>query len=340
MDVNNACVHHFILTDDGDTHIHPLDDPRLKSSSVAAARTHQESNESQPGTHALELQEVCMNNHGHADDSALQSETKTETQDKIHTTSSPSPINGTSHKNKPARVSATNFSFRSQARTSAYDNGQPLSPISLNKHIISTVNNTMKTPTIFASIHKHELRTGENSCLSNAITPGASHVRRCEPPDITISAGVSTDALIAPAEQKHDDGRDDDIVSRFTECTDSLSSYSTTLSNFVLQSDGSLDRAIVIAANEKLKTSTALDSVKEQLPSSKEEEEPSQTLKLKSKRVASSPTKAAHVGTSKKKSKTATRGTETAKTVENKLPAKRKQASKQTTLNSWFKKNT
>jgi serine/threonine protein kinase len=42
MDVNAACDHAFILIDDGDTHMHPLDDPRLKSSSTWTKKGTQE----------------------------------------------------------------------------------------------------------------------------------------------------------------------------------------------------------------------------------------------------------------------------------------------------------
>ena len=213
----SACVHEWILQDDGDTHIHPLDDPKLQTDgsvrgTVSIPITQKVTTPSIPDipiTTALE---------------------KTFALDASPTRD----VSKTTDSTRKIATSAENFSFKkdlcdhhSRHRSSVMDHGSPprtpLLPVIITKTPIVPPPPDCHNATTFSKTTLHHVPT-------NHITP-ATELNNFSNVNVAPSDNVTSDTAIHLTTNQRrvhaNVDNDDDIMSRFSENTESVGSFST-----------------------------------------------------------------------------------------------------------------
>lgn len=268
-------------------------------------------------------------------------------------------------------VSAINFSFREQSpmRSASYnkhkDNSildmvsrKPLSPVSLNEAtgapLSSSSSNTPKPSIVSeqarpqnADAHTVEPAIDDQAWAlvatatkrgdpANAITPGASNLRLSAPLEQVVR-------LPFAASRNSDNRSDDDIRSKFTENTDSISSFSTVPAG---ELDENLELSLKIEGSDKKVTKIAGrsgSSSSKPKKSSNEAFASHATGKKTGTKNCSSATSKKRPGPARLKTnvtkKTKTGAIASPPTSNVCAATRRAGGGKQTTLNNWFKKH-
>lgn len=257
-------------------------------------------------------------------------------------------------KTRVQRVSAANYSFRPAQRrqsmtgivisnnkkkqapaspspSSAQPHRRPLSPLTGNDEDSAGAagidnENSKKRSSVEGTIS-----------MTSSITPGtSSHARRAVPPSLSSSlpdpkqqpSKVSAPVVARSEEEDRLELSDDEILSRFSENTDSISSFSSTVAEKANVGGAAASKAPVnVDENNHSQVETAAGAATKN----------KKKAKSSTKRLAAA-TKATHATKSKKR-KIATTTAKKSPSAKSKKEANGGGGGKQTTLNKWFKKN-
>lgn len=415
-----ACEHAWILQADGDTHVHPLDDPKLLSLQTDAVAplllSHNHIDGSNNNSDFERLEQQLLPSASNDDDAAGTTTTVEDgdqpTDDAPIAESACAALDDevkvapeTSRSNvdvsvgnapapptcdaldavKPAeqslkstgkskvRVSASNFSFLKHSPVArminnddedkspleiAKDPRMPLSPVSSNDRDAVDMKTKMASTTPkavvfepswlkdFGSATKVSALDDEAKKLmgyaANAITPAASNLRPSEP------AFLDQVARIEVALQTDREQTDDELLSNFTDNTESISSFSTAIvevdENVELCGKQETEDEAKVGSRRKgpsksnqkktaasgLKSAGVSTALAKVAPAAKPDRESRTSAKTVSAKREGPTIK---TNSAKKPKARATRPSSDAKTT------KKTAGGKQTTLNNWFKKH-